>query len=404
MAAHPFTGETLLRIAILFFLAVLLPFNAYGEERVLNILYTGAIKGNLEPCGCSPKTDSGGFARLSGYISANRADLKPYILVDAGGSTSKDTPQGRLKTEAVVRSFGIIGYDAVAFLKGEDRPPEGFLSPLIESTGANAVSDTHPYPGSVQLEAGPFKVNISADPLAHKKGRLNILLTDRPVAEAGAIIGSSGGWDVIVTSSGEVVEEPVRADGAVIVSGYPRGKKLGVLELRVEGEDKVAGFSHRWQPLGREIPEDTDVRNVLDEYDANVAALLRDEERKAPSVTSYLGSKSCSECHQPFVESWDDTRHAGAFATLEKAGKSKDPECVNCHTTGYGEEGGFYSMTSTPALANVQCEQCHGPGIEHVSDYTVPMRLVGEGVCLKCHTGENSPDFDYKTYLEKIKH
>ncbi|MBI5468028.1 MAG: hypothetical protein HY891_02755 [Deltaproteobacteria bacterium] len=388
------------KIALLVFLSAFLPFDAYGRDKVLNILYTGAIKGELEPCGCSPKTDSGGLARLSGYISANRADLEPYVLLDAGNSTGEDTPQGRLKTEAVLKSFAVIGYDAVAFFKDDNRLLESFFSPLIEKSGTPAVSESAPYPGSIPVEDGSFKINISADPKGYNKGRLNILLTDRPLSEAGSIRG----WEVIVTSSGELLEEPVRTNGTIIVSGYAKGKMLGVLTLQMDSEERIAGFTHRWQPLGKEIKEDMNVRNVLNEYDAKVAALLKDEERKVISNGPYLGYSSCAECHPPFLESWKRTRHAGAFRSLEDAGKSRDPECVKCHSTGYGEEGGFYSATSTPGLANVQCEQCHGPGRGHLSDYAVPMSPVGESVCLRCHTGENSPDFDFKTYLEKIKH
>src|SRR3990172_4098107 len=107
-------GGHLLKVVIFVSALILLPFVAHGRDKVLNILYTGAIKGELEPCGCSPKTESGGLARLSGYISANRDALAPYVLVDAGNSMAEDTPQGRLKTEALLRSFNIIGYDAMA--------------------------------------------------------------------------------------------------------------------------------------------------------------------------------------------------------------------------------------------------------------------------------------------------
>ena len=56
---------------------------------------------------------------------------------------------------------------------------------------------------------------------------------------------------------------------------------------------------------------------------------------------------------------------------------------------------------ATLGLVNVQCEACHGPGKEHVSDFTAPMNPVVESVCLKCHTEDNSPDFDFRRYLEK---
>ena len=57
---------------------------AYGQTRTLNIVYTGVVAGELEPCGCSPKTDFGGVARRAGYLTEHRKTLSPYILIDAG--------------------------------------------------------------------------------------------------------------------------------------------------------------------------------------------------------------------------------------------------------------------------------------------------------------------------------
>ncbi len=375
-----------------------MPVYTNGQEGLINILYTGGIKGELEPCGCSPKTESGGLARLSGYISGSGQRLKPYILIDAGNSMGGDTPQGRLKAEALLRSFEIMGYDSVAFLKQEAAFPEDFLSPLIGKYGTPAISKEGRV-RSASIERGPVKINISADAGERMKGRLNILLTDRPVSE----VKELKGWEVIITSSGEILEEPLKANGAVIVSGYPQGKKLGVLTLEF-GPNGVSKSAHRWQALGKEIKEDPGVRGVLNEYDSMVAALLKDEDRKAAEDGPYLGAARCVECHKPFIESWEKTRHSGAFNSLEKAGKSKDPECVKCHTVGFAEEGGFYSMGTTPGLKNVQCEACHGPGRDHVLDLNAPLMPVTETVCLKCHTQSNSPEFDFKLYFEKIKH
>ena len=52
----------------------------YGEERTINIIYTGALQGELEPCGCSPQSDFGGLARFSGFLNDHRESLSPYIL------------------------------------------------------------------------------------------------------------------------------------------------------------------------------------------------------------------------------------------------------------------------------------------------------------------------------------
>lgn len=372
---------------------------AYGQSGSLNIIYTGSMNGKLEPCGCSPKTDYGGVARLAGYIARHGRELSPYLLIDAGNFTARDTPQGRLQAEAMLRSFRIMKYDAVALLSNEKAFAEDFLPSLIRRYDIPAVSDSPPYDTSVLVKKDGFAVNISTNPKDYRKDALNIFLTDIPVSGSAA----TGSWDIIISSSGEIREKPLKTNGTIIVSGYPEGKRPGLLRLQVDAKGDITGFRHEWLLLGGDSEENADVRNVLDDYDSGVAGLLK-ESGKPPGGTAYLGVAKCAECHQPFVESWGKTRHARAFASLRQAGKGADPECIACHTVGFGEKGGFYTIETTPELANVQCEECHGPDREHIEDFSRPMKPVSESVCLKCHKKDNSPDFDYERYLEKIRH
>ena len=43
-----------------------------------------------------------------------------------------------------------------------------------------------------------------------------------------------------------------------------------------------------------------------------------------------------------------------------------DANCLKCHSTGFGQPTGFKSLKETPNLAANTCENCHGPGSEHV--------------------------------------
>lgn len=372
---------------------------AYGQERRINIIYTGDMDGELEPCGCSPKTDFGGVARISGYLAEHKNKLTPYILLDSGNFSGKDTPQGRLKAEAMLKSFSLIKYDAVAFSGREETLPEDFFQPLLKKYKVPVVSGLSAYNRSVAIDRETFKINVSADPGDYQKDMLNILLTGLSISEAKLL----NGWDVIISSSGKILDAPLKINSTIIVSGYPKGKKLGILTVQTDSAGKIQDFQHRWQSLGNDIRDDKKVRNILNDYDIKVALLLKEAE-KPLTGTTYLGVSRCAECHQPFVESWEKTRHAKAFSSLERVGKSADPECLECHTVGFWEKGGFFSIKTTPGLSNVQCEACHGLDREHLSDYYRPMKPVTESVCLKCHTESSDPDFNYPVYLEKIKH
>lgn len=102
---------------------------------------------------------------------------------------------------------------------------------------------------------------------------------------------------------------------------------------------------------------------------------------------AYVGTNNCKKCHFREWKSWAETKMAKTFDTLKpgvaaeakkKAGLDPDKDyttdakCVSCHTTGYGQPGGFVSIEKTPDLAGVGCEMCHGPGgtytkTEHMS-------------------------------------
>ncbi|MDP2277804.1 MAG: hypothetical protein Q8K51_06235, partial [Nitrospirota bacterium] len=242
---------------------MLFPTAIHGQGRTLNIVYTGGVNGELEPCGCSPKTDLGGVARRTGYLTEHEKTLSPYILIDAGNFLDKDTPQGRLKAEAMLKAFSIMKYDAVAFLKREKEFSNSFLSRVLKKYKIPVISDMPQYRQSVSIKRDTFHVNVSADPMNHQKGRLNVLLTDHSISE----IKHLKGWDVIILSSGEILEKPLKANGTIIVSGYPKGERLGILTLQIDSGGEVLEFKHRWQNLGKDIKEDINVRKALKDYD-----------------------------------------------------------------------------------------------------------------------------------------
>ena len=122
-----------------------------------------------------------------------------------------------------------------------------------------------------------------------------------------------------------------------------------------------------------------------------------------PADQEYTGVKRCASCHFAEFMAWRQTPHARAFQLLP-AQYQKDPDCLRCHTTGYGEPSGFQSAAATPDLASITCETCHGPGSEHekiaqpfaqVKELTPEQeaavrgsihRMLPQNVCLDCHT------------------
>lgn len=91
----------------------------------------------------------------------------------------------------------------------------------------------------------------------------------------------------------------------------------------------------------------------------------------APSVSeeaarpTYVGSQRCKMCHMPQFRAWEAGPKAKAWEAIKDAADKE--KCYACHTTGFGQPGGFTSIEATPNLAGVGCESCHGPGSAHVA-------------------------------------
>jgi len=94
------------------------------------------------------------------------------------------------------------------------------------------------------------------------------------------------------------------------------------------------------------------------------AAAPAEPEPAPPANQEYTGAKRCASCHFEEYMQWSKTAHAKAFELLP-AQYQKNPECVKCHVTGFGEPSGFKDVATTAALKGITCESCHGPGSEH---------------------------------------
>jgi hypothetical protein len=155
---------------------------------------------------------------------------------------------------------------------------------------------------------------------------------------------------------------------------------------------------------------------------------------------SYIGSKNCKKCHLKEWKSWSLTQMAKAFESLKpgvavdakvsagldaEADYTTDENCVPCHVTGYGKPGGYVDIETTPELAGIGCESCHGPGGTYTQEEYMSLKnkeykkadLVAVGLvdqisaeqCTGCHNSE-SPFvtegyvFDYDAMKDKGTH
>jgi len=158
---------------------------------------------------------------------------------------------------------------------------------------------------------------------------------------------------------------------------------------------------------------------------------LAKKKKKVPLTPKFVGAVKCNgSCHDPYYQGWKKSPHGGTYNLLkpgERAEAKKrvklDPEkdytttplCLRCHTTGYGQRGGFKPADSKkpspidptePNLEQVGCEMCHsvagGSQIRVVMKNTkgdfkkadtekYGQRWDYANVCTRCHTHPKTP-------------
>ncbi len=184
------------------------------------------------------------------------------------------------------------------------------------------------------------------------------------------------------------------ADGheTVVVRVGHKGKHLGVLGLWLGKDGKPATSKYSLVQMSEDYltPEGAEKENpvalLMERYTRELERdnyLGRHPQVNHPfqaaepeSEPRYVGSEKCQKCHGNAYKVWAASGHGHAYQTLVEArnpGRRQfDPECIVCHTVGYGYKGGFASLEKTPALVNVGCESCHGPASEHMKNSSDP--------------------------------
>jgi hypothetical protein len=162
-------------------------------------------------------------------------------------------------------------------------------------------------------------------------------------------------------------------------------------------------------PVVEDLADDPVLVGLYRQYQQLVkdSNLLEEYPRVAlPADLTFVGSQTCKQCHEYEYDKWSTKAHAGAFATLEEVGSAHDPECVVCHVVGMEYESGFVTAGKTPHLKDVGCENCHGPGSEHVLAFGQTATVSPKMACLDCHTPEKSTGYagHEREYRQKIVH
>jgi len=395
------------------------------EADMLNVFFTGSSLGRLKPCGCSGG-QLGGFERRPAVFNTVPAEKR--LLIDTGSLVETNRDQDLIKFNIIVEALGLLDYDLVNLTEKDLEIAENlgllgsltvrFISPY--GTGDEmAIGFQNRYllnTEYVTVSVLTFDVDRSATeqikagfvPPEEGDKTINILIVSRCDEE---VVSSMGIVDCVVCPSEAdepmIIGSPSRRPLVFSVGRYGRYIcRLKIEKARVRDRFK---FKFTAIPVKGDLEPDAYLVELYKGYQQIVRdrnLLERHPRYVLGNGLTYVGSQSCRECHDSEYEKWRKTGHAHAYATLEEAGSQFDPECVVCHVVGMDYESGFISAEETGHLKHVGCENCHGPGSEHVETSGEADFTETKSTCIDCHTPEHSGEYagNERSFRQKIIH
>ena len=284
-----------------------------------------------------------------------------------------------------------------------------------------------------------------ADSLALLPRDLDLIVTLGSIddEEAHLLAQEDLGVAAMLTTRGSALEDPYNNDQSktLIIETPERGRYVQTIYLHLntlpQSKLHISALEQPWrdQIMGQENPSSKqkiieegrgvnlayiELNPLNESYDppskTNTDVMLdqfkkdRLEEAAQTAIkpatdeeVGYASSGACSTCHSKEFAKWVFTDHANAWQSLIARNSQDNPECIQCHTTGFGEVGGLGELTDSNIrrLKSVQCESCHGPLKGHPDAQHVQAKPITPKTCLPCHDEANSPEFDFGTYLSK---
>jgi hypothetical protein len=340
------------------------------------------------------------------------------LLARPSGDKAGAPPALKRMVSANIASDAGAAHPLPPFLVRDVPPRRAGLKPLrIAFVGLTGQGNTQATGSKI---TDPIEAARRVVPEARKQADVVIVLGYLTTDEAARLASAVAGIDAIIAgnSQGDAAYfTPPQTVGQTLILFTPvETRMLGELRGYREAANKIA-FRTRFITLDETFPNDADATQLADaareaEEGArsqskqtleNWLAASRAIRPSGEAATAYVSSGACAQCHEAQYVRWANTGHAHATDKLPPRWVEFETSCLNCHATGQGTEAGQVVMAS---LQGVHCEQCHGPGGEHIKK---PAKGYGrisnvQALCAACHTAAVSPQFDFQSAWAKIKH
>jgi hypothetical protein len=266
------------------------------------------------------------------------------------------------------------------------------------------------------------------NPLAQFSGGLTTIALGEPVYLDAMVNAAIAPSNIVGVAWSMVASNIPAGSGATLTNG-PLGSNVPLFNTsdRYTGESSTPAF----QLAGRTFFRP----DVVGQYTINATITTVGSGSTNLSIkvmaATYLGLQTCAACHSgqfsgapSIYPTYTNTPHASFFTLaingLESSHYSKS--CIQCHTVGYDTNtfavnGGFDDValeygwvfpptlntnnwanmpTAVQNLGNIQCENCHGPGSQHLFSQGVVGNTnaisinYAAGDCSQCHDDLNN--------------
>ena len=324
------------------------------------------------------------------------------------------------------------------------------------------------FQAEVMGPAGRLRDIAPVDPIAALKMALPkmkaeepdllLLLSHATVEESKDYAQKFPEFDIVVTagSAEDGSAKPDVVGKTLVLQVGAKGKTVGVVGFYPEAKERLkfelADLDGRFEEHKSMKDQMALYQDVLKELDIAKAQPPVPHPGKGAvdgGDLRFVGAAKCGECHTKAYSKWKNSPHAKAYDSLitgrkdEKnvVARNHDPECLSCHVTGWDPQevtpyisGYLFEEPTTdrkgnpvvPDLKGQQCENCHGPGSKHVeaelawkkTNKRTPavdnwrkfmhndLATAKTTLCVRCHDGDNSPNFAHHMdeYWKKVEH
>ena len=383
----------------------------------LSLVLVGLSQDYLEPCGCGGR-DAGGLARRAAMVRAWRETTPgAKVLVDVGDCGARED-----RLPLIVQCLGYTGVDLIGLAPTDlDQWPR--LAALL---ARHAVAATSVVPPRATTPAGPplgvtlapaagWRLGVvsvapsalalpdTADRCAAELRRLRadgcratLLLTHLEPSTTEVLLGRlPAGEQPTVVAQATDADLPGTIElrrGAVWVPLSRRGRSFATVTFKPDGQ--VSADSQ----LVETGPRDGLVQAWVDDYYRRLRAGETVNQPADPDVR-YPKPASCVPCHGRAVAAWRAHPHAHAVETLVQ--RQRDVAgCLRCHDEHQRRAGVRPPPTGD---RGVQCATCHDGLEAHLRAPRAKRPTnAGRAGCESCHTGENSPRWDWTRYRASV--